>query len=217
MPSSSDASWQRLERLLTARIPPLYRDLAPAADEAALDALSETTGLPLSESFRALYRGHDGQLGQAAGLFFGLNFLSAEEAAAEWRRWTSLIDNDPGLLTVIEVNAWPEGAVKAVYVDRGWIPIASDGSGNHLAADFAPGPRGTAGQIISFGTDEATRYVFAPSAPAFLDWCAGLIESSRAFVDADPREPGGMVLRTGKAGHLLDALPGILLSRDEPE
>jgi cell wall assembly regulator SMI1 len=215
MSSPVNSPWHRLERLLASRIPNLLQDLAPGASEADLDALMETTGLELPASFRALYAGHNGQLGEATGLFFGLNFISAQEAAAEWKRWTSLVEDDPSLLEAIEVEAHPEGAVKAVYVDPAWIPIASDGSGNHLAADFAPGPGGTSGQIISFGTDEATRFAFAPSATAFLDWCADLIESGRAAVAPAPHEPGGVVLRAGQAGHLLDALPGVLEDRKD--
>ncbi|CAN5470514.1 hypothetical protein BH23BAC4_BH23BAC4_15890 [soil metagenome] len=210
MSPTPNSSWLRLERLLASRIPNLLEDLARGAEEAELDALAEATGQELPATFRDLYYGHNGQLGEATGLFFGLNFVSAQEAAAEWQRWTSLIDDDASLLTDIEVDAHPSGAVKAVYADPAWIPIASDGSGNHLAADFAPGPGGTPGQIISFGTDETTRNVFAPSATAFLDWCADLIESGRAVVASAPHEPGGMVLQAGQAGHLLDALPGVL-------
>jgi internalin A len=210
MTSSPHPSWQRLEALLASRIPPLREDLAPGADEAALDALSRATGLELPASFRALYLGHDGQAGNATGLFFGLNFIPLQEAAAEWQRWTSLIEDDPDLLEDIEVAAHPEGAVKAVYAHRGWIPIASDGAGNNLAADFAPEPGGTPGQIISFGTDERTRYVFAPSSTAFLEWCADLIESGRAEVASVPHEPGGMALWADGEGHLLDALPEVL-------
>lgn len=206
MAHSPNNAWARLENLLVQHLPGMLDDLAPAATEADLDALAHTTNLDLPPFFRSLYLGHDGQEGAAPGLFFGMNFLSVSEAAREWENWTSLIRDTPELLEEISVDSHPDGAVQTVYAHPGWIPIASDGAGNHLAADFAPGPDGVAGQIISFGTDEPVRYVLAPSAMAFLEWCAEQLETGKAVVSPDPNAPGGQVLRVVEAVHLLDAL-----------
>lgn len=196
----AEAVWSRLEAHLARLAPEVLDDLAPGASDADLDRLDAATGLALPTSARDAYRVHDGQLDEAPGLFFGLRFLSASEAAEEWARWASVLDDDPDLVNDIEVTAHPEGAVEPVYASRAWLPIASDGAGNHLALDTAPGPEGTAGQVISFGADEPVRYVLAPSLPDFLAWCAERIEAG----EATPVDGG---LRLGSAGHLLDVLP----------
>jgi cell wall assembly regulator SMI1 len=198
--------WPRLEAFLAAHLPRLRDDLAPGADEAALDALAHRTGLALPDDFRALYRGHDGQRGVAPGLFFGLRFLPTDEAGEEWHRWGSLLQGDPSLVETITVTAQPEGAVQAVYATPEWLPFASDGAGNHLAVDLAPGPDGTPGQVIAFGADEPVRRVLAPSARDFLAWCAHVCERGEAVVAPDAAAPGGQVLRLPEASHLLDAL-----------
>jgi cell wall assembly regulator SMI1 len=63
--------------------------------------------------------------------------------------------------------------VKPLYTSADWIPFATDGGGNSLAADLAPEPGGTAGQVIVIGSDEDTRRVVAPSVLALLRLCAG--------------------------------------------
>jgi len=211
-PASADVSgaWPRLERFLAAHLPALLADLAPGASEADLDALAKKTGLDLPASTRAFYRAHDGQRGAASGLFLGMEFLSTSAAGEEWGRWTSLLKDDPTLAQEIVVTAQPEGAVQAVYAVPGWIPIASDGAGNHLAVDLAPGPKGTAGQVISFGTDEATRYVLAPSPLHLIAWCADALEAGTAIVAPEPDAPGGQRLRLRDTDHFLDALPGLI-------
>lgn len=205
MPPPTDP-WPRLEAFLAARLPRLRDDLAPGADESTLDALARRTGRALPEALQALYRGHDGQHGDAPGLFFGLRFLSAAEAGEEWYRWADLLAGDPSLAPAITVTAQPEGAVQAVYATPDWLPFAADGAGNHLAVDLAPGPDGKPGQVVTFGADEPVRRVLAPSALDFLAWFADVCERGRAVVAPDAAAPGGQVLRLPEASHLLDAL-----------
>lgn len=196
------ASWNALERALESHAPALRADLRPGASDAALRALEQATGLRLTPEACALFAGHDGQHGQAEGVFFGLKMLSATEAAEEWARWQDVLRETPDLAEGFQ--GVPEGAVQPVYAHAGWLPFAHDGSGNHLALDFAPGPQGTPGQVISFGADEPTRYVWAPSAEAFLAWCAALFEDGRATGE------GARVWLTAAPGHPFDALPALL-------
>lgn len=205
-PASTDLSgaWARFERALAAHIPELLADLAPGASDADLNALAAATGLDLPASMRAFYRAHDGQRGETPGVFFEIVFLSCQGAATEWRNWAEMLRDDPTLAAAIEATAQPEGAVQAVYAHAGWIPIAHDGSGNHLAVDLAPGPEGVAGQVICFGPDEPVRYVVAPSALHLVAWCAQMLETGGAFVT-----PEG-TFRIGDATNLLDALPALM-------
>lgn len=202
--------WSRLEHALTALVPAVSASLAPPASAADLEALGAHTGQDVDDALRGLYSTHDGQADDAPGLFVGLRFLSAAEAAEEWSRWSSTIHDDPSLVTDISVTSQPDGAVQPVYFSDGWIPVATDGAGNGLAVDLDPGPKGTAGQLVCFGPDEPTRTVLASSALAFLDWLTTAIETGTVTSASEPDAPGGSVLAIGSAMHLLDALPTVL-------
>lgn len=206
MPTSSDL-WTRLEAALADLVPALPAALAPPATTEALDALSEKTGRDVRPALADLYDHHDGEPDDAPGLFVGLRFLPAAEAADEWARWSEMIHDDPSLVADIAVTARPEGAVQPVYFSDAWIPIAADGAGNGLAVDLDPGPDGSTGQVISFGADEPTRTVLAPSAAAFLEWIAESIADGTITAADEPDAPGGKVLAIGASRHLLDVLP----------
>ena len=205
-----DTVWSRLEHALAALVPAISTSLAPPASTADIEALAARTGRDVHGALHGLYGAHDGQPDDAPGLFVGLRFLPATEAADEWSRWSSTIHDDPSLVTDISVTSQPDGAVQPVYFSDGWIPVATDGAGNGLAVDLDPGPQGTAGQLVCFGPDEPTRTVLAPSALAFLDWLSAAIEAGTITSAAEPDAPGGMVLAVGSATHLLDALPTVL-------
>ena len=202
--------WSRLKGALAPLVPTIPESLGPPATDAGLNTLSTRTGRQLRDTLSALYDTHDGQSDDAPGLFVGLRFLPAAEAAEEWSRWSDMIQQDPSLVTDIAVTSQPDGAVRPVYFSDGWIPIATDGTGNGVAVDLDPGPAGTAGQLICFGADEPTRTVLADSPLAFLDWLTGAIESGTVTAASEPDAPGGTVLAIGPATHLLDALPTVL-------
>ena len=203
-PDAADA-WARIEAVLRARVPALHAALAPPAAPARLGALADRVGRALPDGVRDLYAHHDGQRTPTPGLFFGLQFLSVQQVGDEWERWTRLLREDPALIRDIAVTAIPDGAVKPVYASESWLPFASDGAGNHLAIDLAPGPEGTPGQFINFGADESVRTVLASSPAAFLHWVADAAEAGT--VVADSGAEGGLGLRVAGGSTLLDALP----------
>lgn len=209
-PTDAHQSWARLERWLGDHLPTLADDLAPGAAVSDLDALAQRTGLALPDALRAVYREHDGQRSPTPGLFFGLRFLSARDAGDEWARWADVLQSDPALTGDVEVRAHPEGAVRAVYASASWLPVATDGAGNGLAVDLDPGPAGTRGQVVSFGTDEPTRYRLAASLADWIGWCAETCEAGRAGAFADPAAPGSPALLLAGGANLLDALPALL-------
>ncbi len=78
-----------------------------------------------------------------------------------------------------------EGPVRAVYWHPRWIPVAYDGSGDHLCLDLAPAPGGTVGQVIVFHHDQGHRRVLAASFSAWLEQLADRLESGQLAWDAD--------------------------------
>ena len=207
MPEQRFDAWTRFERFLAEHLPALC--LAPPAAPRALDAFARAAGRGAVGALASLYRRHDGQEGEAPALFFGLRFLPLAEVGDEWSRWSAMVEHDPSLLADIAVASHPAGAVQPVYYSPAWLPFAADGAGNGLAVDLAPGPDGRPGQVIGFGADEAVRRVLAPSAEAFVEWCARACETGLATVAPDAGAPGGLALHIGGAAHLLDVAPAL--------
>ncbi|MDT7784062.1 MAG: hypothetical protein QOF58_2481 [Pseudonocardiales bacterium] len=60
----------------------------------------------------------------------------------------------------------PPGAVRMVRFDPRWVPIASNDCGDFLCVDLAPGPNGTAGQLIQVSDEVPLTYL----AGSLADW-----------------------------------------------
>lgn len=82
-------------------------------------------------------------------------------------------------------NSRPPDTIQKVYAHPAWIPLAKDFSGNNIAVDLCPGPRGTWGQVILFGRDCETKYVVARSWASFLAAVADDFEGGEARFDGD--------------------------------
>ncbi|OWK45110.1 hypothetical protein FRUB_01441 [Fimbriiglobus ruber] len=76
-----------------------------------------------------------------------------------------------------DITSVPTGVIQPDYANPGWIPLTKAASASHLAADLAPGPTGSAGQIINFGRDEWEKWVLAASWGEFLHSYAKFLES----------------------------------------
>lgn len=102
---------------------------------------------------------------------------SSQQGTSSWRN--DLLDRQ---------DSQPPGAVQKAYAHHGWIPIARDWGGNHLAIDLAPGPAGKWGQVIIFGRDYDCKYVVARSWSAFLATFADDLCSGKVTVDEETNE-----------------------------
>ena len=85
-------------------------------------------------------------------------------------------------------DSQPPNTVQKAYAHPAWIPLARDWGGNYLAADLAPGPAGTWGQIIIFGRDYDCKFVVARSWGALLASIADDFGSNNAHIDEDSGE-----------------------------
>lgn len=175
---------KRLQGCIESRFPSMAANLNPGAGEAAIDAFERAIGRPLPASVRALYRWHDGSAGAGGhyvlGLFFGLPFLSLDDALRHWKRDTDILDE----CTAEQLTAYaasytclPFGTIRQCAASRDWIPLADDGGGAYLGIDLDPDAAGSVGQVISFGGREFTRVQAGASLEQLLESLLGLYEN----------------------------------------
>jgi cell wall assembly regulator SMI1 len=187
----------------------------PPAGPAEVAEAEQAIGRPLPADLALLYQLSDGQAdwydlvhgpagntsrprGRWAGSLFGAgwSFNSLEALRTEYQIWADLRrqnsadDLTDGFNSVTEVRAGDP--VKPLYTCPDWIPFATDGGGNSLAADLTPEPDGHSGQVIVIGPDEDRRRVIAPSVRALLRLCAGLLREQAATLE--PEDDEGVAL-----------------------
>lgn len=162
----------QLEQWLEEHYQDLAQDFLPPAEEDALEGLEEELANKLPEDYKALMRWHDGQNGEAAGLFGNWEFLPLEDVLQEWQLWKDL--NDKGHFDEQHPDVRPDGPVKKRWWHPAWIPITADGMGNNHCLDLAPEKTGNYGQIITLFHDNEVRRVVAPS---LEQWIADILEN----------------------------------------
>src|SRR6476469_4505035 len=197
-----DELWLALESWLSQHIPEVLADLNEGCSEAELSELEHRLDCQLPEDFKAFYRHHNGQKGKTTGLFLGLEFIGTSNLYQEWANWRDLMLEDEEIATAIESESFPQDAIKPVYINLKWIPIARDGSGNHLGLDLDPGPAGMFGQVINFGADEERKFVLAPSLTDFVAWMLAQYQSGN--YQAEQRS---LALQEPPNKHFLDVVP----------
>lgn len=193
----------------------------PPASAEQVAAAEEAIGRRLPADLAALYQVSDGQVdwidlvggtaggprqrGRWAGSLFGdgWTFNPLTELRTQYQGWADLrAQYTPDELaddfdSVIAVRG--SDPVQPLYTCADWIPFATDGGGNSLAADLAPEPGGNAGQVIVIGSDEDLRRVIAPSLRHLLRRCAsrlrdpamaGVARDGVALYPLEDRPPG---------------------------
>lgn len=167
----------RLDAWYTANLEPDRYVFNPPATDAQLDAFEQMVGFKLPRSYRQLYKWHDGENDDRWGHIYGLPLLPLKQALADWKSWKTTLAELGGNGYAVEGASWPEGNIDPAYINPGWIPLTSDGSGGHIGLDFDPWPSGRVGQVIIYGRDDDVKVVLAESLGQFLNWVAGLLES----------------------------------------
>jgi cell wall assembly regulator SMI1 len=166
--------WDRIEAWLKINLPEVIADLNPPASEDAINQAQTELGVTLPDSFKALYRIHDGQRQNSHGAFFGHWFMSLERMLMRYADWKGIVVHDPEVALGANhpFTSIPEGAIQLRYADTAWIPFTEDGLSGHFGLDFNPGERGHLGQVIMFGRYVDNKLVAAPDLPSFLGWVA---------------------------------------------
>ncbi|MBD1860113.1 MULTISPECIES: SMI1/KNR4 family protein [Trichocoleus] len=197
-----DELWLDLDHWLSEHLPEVLADLNSGCSSEQLSELEYRLDCNLPEDFKAFYRHHNGQKGNTTGLFLGLEFLDTDNIYSEWLAWRDLALEDEELATAIESESFPQDAIKTLYINLKWIPIARDWTGNHLGIDLDPGPTGTFGQVINFGADEDRKFVLAPSLTGFIAWMLDQYQSGN--YQANERS---LALQDPPNQHFLDVVP----------
>lgn len=201
-----------IKSLLANEYPELNASLNPPATEADISQLETVTGLALPDELKQLYRLHNGESGNA-GLFFGLPFISIDDALAEWKAWDKLAGSATSLDT--SIVSVPANHIKEQYANTRYIPISKDYGGNNIGIDLDPGPDGVSGQVINFGRDEETRFVIAPSLAGFMEFILHHVKNGNyAFEmngDEEDEEPRSFLMKEPANSHFLDTLKDLQL------
>jgi cell wall assembly regulator SMI1 len=187
--------------------------VCPPASARQVAEAEAALGRPLPRALAALYQLSDGQadwaglaaapagngprrMGRWVGPLFGAGwaFNGLGRLRREYLGWAALrAQYSPAELAddfdgAVEVRGGDP--VKPLYTCAGWIPFATDGGGNSLAADLTPEPGGTIGQVIVTGPDEDRRRVLAPGVSALLRLCAARLRDPAML----PEVAGGAAL-----------------------
>jgi|SRR5215212_7990479 len=176
--------WEAFLDWLHAAVPATAARLNPPADEAAIAELEAVIGHLLPEAVRAGWHRCDGEQADVKiGAIFGFEWLSVSSVLRHWRDWeyvrASNVGEDMATLRMFATSQ-PDGAIQAEYTDPGWIPLFRwPLEGDYVGIDFAPGAKGAAGQIISFGRDVDDKQVLAPDFDTLLGWLASEATSGR--------------------------------------
>lgn len=144
-----EAEWARILAWADAHAPGFAQNLRAAtpASHAAIEELEATIGRPLPADLIAelLLHGNDD-----GAYFYEYAGRGAAQMQRAWRSKVALDDkNTFDAFEPREIRA-DERRVRHVWWHRGWIELATDGGGNALCVDLAPGPAGTVGQIIQW-------------------------------------------------------------------
>ncbi|KDQ11703.1 hypothetical protein BOTBODRAFT_135508 [Botryobasidium botryosum FD-172 SS1] len=179
-------TWERLRNWLSNEYPELGDTLNYGIHPAALEQLEMAFGFTLPPAVRESYLVVDGQevessAGCTDGLFFGLALLPLEDALEEWGFWRE-VDDDPttgGNVALRDgMHSIPAGWIRREYSSKGWIPLATDRTGNYLGVDLNPDTSGAVGQVIIFGRDFDTKVVLfrGEGEAGWARWLASFVD-----------------------------------------
>ena len=162
-------SWNAYKEALFEKMPQLSETLNEGVSNKDIKAAQAKMGLNFPEYLKELYLTNNGDDNEAiCGMIMGLHFLSLESLLNEWMGLKKIAD-DPKINNSGSFSSTPMASIKRCYADVKWIPFCTDGSGNFIGIDLAPGPNGKAGQIINFGRDEGNKAVLAKDLNAFFE------------------------------------------------
>jgi cell wall assembly regulator SMI1 len=137
-------AWHRIHDWLSAHAPKILANLNPPATAQEIQEAEQVFALEMPEEWKELYRTHNGMNseGNLGSLFYGMQFLTLQEAIREFK------NNDVPVDNLEPVRAADSGIRREDIFNPKWIAFAHDGGETLLHVDMDPAPTGTAGQVI---------------------------------------------------------------------
>jgi cell wall assembly regulator SMI1 len=181
--------WKRIEKSLRDVAPAALGTLSAGASAKVIGSAEKALGITFPQEVIESYRVHDGQSDAAPELFDGWRLLPMDRVVAEWTVWKKLLDG--GEFKGRQSDAAPHHV--SDWWNPAWIPLTSNGAGDHHCLDLAPGRGGRSGQIIQMQHDGPERALVADS---FRQWLADRAEelsTTAAITTGAPKSSGAAV------------------------
>lgn len=179
-------TWNRLEAWLNEHAESISKALNTGATSLQIELLEKKIGKTLPEDFIAFYKIHNGQNDRSLGLYDGEIVLSIDRIIGEWSVWDELLQSGD----FATYTSSPESGIKNNWWNPYWIPITSDGNGNHYCLDLDPSSNGKYGQVIRMWHDDPMRELLAHS---FTDWINAYISDLENGLYVYSEDAGGIV------------------------
>lgn len=151
--------FEKFKRWLADNYPEGLDDLNPPATDNEVETLKNGLGFEIPEDLILLLKIHNGQKGDAGGLFDEQEFLSSYRILDEWKVWSDLLDGGE----FEGYSSEPESGIKNSWWNKKWIPITYNGAGDHYCLDVDPSESGTEGQVMTMWHDSADRELLSES------------------------------------------------------
>ena len=180
--------WQKFKEWCDSVDTILFRELGfnGGVSEKQLDEAQQELGIVLPNDFRHCWQIHNGQKEwyHHGWIIDGMGLLPIEHIKKRWleeKRLAEKYGYEP------EGEPQDEGRILDVVFHPKRIPIAEHEGACELWLDFAPGPRGTPGQII-FNITECDFYVVGKDWSHFFSRYLKLLEEKKVICERHDKE-----------------------------
>ena len=144
------SAWSRIQKWYSTKAQTKRLLLAKGASEAEIQTLETQLGLKLPGHVRQSYLLHNGS-NEISVFEYGYYLLSLSQIYEEWSKWKQLVED--GTFNSMRVS--PIQGVKDAWWNTKWIPITTNGGGDHDCIDMDPGSNGNKRQVSNSHTKPA--------------------------------------------------------------
>ena len=183
-----NGAWEKIDAWAEHFAPLVSCDLLPPADEERIGQAERSLGHTFPVAFRRSLGRHEGQTGESGALLGGFTLIRLSEIV-ETHSMLARLRRSGAIPRQLDDKVGADPGVQQSWWCEGWLPIASDGAGNHICVDVAPTAIGVAGQLITYYRDHPLRRLVAPSFAALLTRAARWMESGRVLVERTSHPP----------------------------